>query len=121
MFVIATHGPDQPNHAALPFVALKGAIESGEFPGEPPEIFLMQEATYLAHRATDLSQIKAVGLPTIDEVVSFLRGHDLRVIVCTPCAAARGIGEEDLVEYARMGGAGDMARGAKTHSATLTF
>lgn len=121
MFIVATRGPDQPNIAALPYVALKGAVESGEFPGEPPTIFLMQEATYLAHEGTDLSEIKAVGLPPISEVVGFLRQHDLEVIVCSPCARARGISEENLVDYARMGGAGDMAKGAKSHSATLTF
>jgi predicted peroxiredoxin len=121
MFVIATRGPDQPNIAALPFVALKGAVESGEYPGERPTIFLMQEATYLAEKRIDLSEVKAVGLPPVADVVAFLKEHDLEVIVCTPCARARGIGEADLVEYARMGGAGDMAKGAKTHSATLTF
>jgi predicted peroxiredoxin len=121
MFIIATHGPDQPNHAGLPFVALKGAIESGEFPGEPPEVFLMQEATYLAHKGTDLSEIKPVGLPPVGDVVAFLRDHDLAIVVCTPCARARGIGEGDLIAGARMGGAGDMARMARSHSVTLTF
>ncbi len=121
MFVIATSGPDQPNIAVLPFVALKGAIESGEFPGESPVVFLMQEATYMASRATDLQEVKAVGLPPAGDVIAFLKDHDLSVIVCSPCAKARGIGEDDLVEYARMGGAGDMARMAKTHSVTLTF
>jgi len=121
MFVIATRGPDQPNLAALPFVALKGAVESGEFPGEPPVVFLMQEATYLADRKTDLREIKAVGLPSIGEVVEFLEGEGLEVIVCAPCAAPRGISEADLVEYARMGGAADLASSAKAHSVTLTF
>ncbi len=45
MVVVATRGPDQPNAAALLHVALYGAVQSGEFPGEPPEIFLMQEAS----------------------------------------------------------------------------
>lgn len=121
MFIIATHGPDQPNIAALPFVALKGAIASGEFPGEPPEIFLMQEATYLGDARTNLHEIKAVGLPPIGEVVEFLKEHDLNLVVCRPCAEARGISEEGLVPFARMGGAGDMAAMAKSHSVTLTF
>lgn len=121
MLVIATRGPDQPNLAALPYVALKGAVESGEFPGETPEMFLMQEATYLAHRATDLAQVKAVGLPPVGDVATFLMQHGLRVVVCAPCAAPRGIEEKDLVEYARMGGAVDLARMVKAHSATLTF
>ncbi len=121
MFIIATRGPDQPNLAALPFVALKGAIESGEFPGEPPEIFLMQEATYLGDRDLDLHEVKAVGLPPVGQVVEFLLEHDLRLVVCTPCAAARGITEDRLADFARMGGAADMAKMAKAHTVTLTF
>lgn len=121
MLAIATRGPDQPNLAALSFVALKGGIESGEFTDLPPAMFLMQEATYLAHRKTDLHEIKAVGLPPIGEVVSFLLEHDLEVVTCEPCATARGIGPDDLVAYARMGGAGDMARMTKEHHFVLTF
>ena len=121
MFVIATRGPDQPNLAALPFVALKGAVESGQFPGERPVAFLMQEATYLAHRATKLNEVKAVGLPPVGDVVAFLKENGLEVIVCAPCAEARGIGEAEIVEYARMGGAVDLAGQAKAHSVTLTF
>lgn len=121
MLVVATRGPDQPNLATLPFVALKGAVESGEFPGEAPEMFLMQEATYLAHRRMDLHEVKAVGLPPVGELVAFLREHGLRSVVCAPCADPRGIEEDDLVEYARMGGAADLAGMVKAHSATLTF
>lgn len=121
MLTIATRGPDQPNLAALPFVALKGSVESGEFPGETPEVFLMQEATYLAHRELDLQEVKAVGLPPVGDVVAFLLEHDFRMVVCRPCAEARGIGEDDLVDYATMGGAGDMARMVKENSASLTF
>jgi len=121
MLTIATHGPDQPNLAALPFVALKGSVASGEYPDETPEMFLMQEATYLAHRETDLHEIKAVGLPAVGEVAAFLRKHDFRMVVCAPCAAPRGIGEDDLVAYARMGGAGDLARMTREHSVSLTF
>lgn len=121
MLTVATRGPDQPNLAALPFVALKGAVESGEFADHPPEMFLMQEATYLAHRETDLSEVKAVGLPPIGDVVEFLREHGFRMVVCAPCAAPRGIAEDDLVEYARMGSGSDLARLTKEHHFVLTF
>lgn len=121
MLTVATRGPDHPNLAALPFVALKGSVESGEFPGETPEMFLMQEATYLAHRETDLAEIKAVGLPPVAEVVAFLREHGFRMVVCEPCAEPRGIDEGDLVDYARLGGAGDLAGMVRDHSAQLTF
>lgn len=45
----------------------------------------------------------------------------LEVVVCEPCAKARGIDPGDLVEYARMGGAGDMATMTKEHHSVLTF
>jgi len=121
MLTIVTRGPDQPNLAALAYVALKGGIESGEFTDHPPAMFLMQEATYLAHRKTDLGEIKAVGLAPVGDVVTFLLEHDLEVVVCEPCAVARGIEPGDLVDYARMGGAGDMASMIKHHHFALTF
>lgn len=121
MLTVATRGPDQPNIASLPFVALKGGVESGEFTDHPPVIFLMQEATYLAHRKTDLHAIAAVGLPSIGDVVAFLEPHGFEMIVCSPCAVPRGIGEADLVSFARMGGAADLAKLVKEHHFVLTF
>ena len=121
MLTIATRGPDQPNLAALPFVALRGAVESGEFAGHPPAMFLMQEATYLADRKTDLDAIRAVGLPSIGETMAFLLEHDLEMVVCAPCAAPRGVQAEGLVACARMGSAADMAKLTKEHHFVLTF
>ena len=121
MFVIGTSGPDQPNLAGLPFVALKGSVDSGEFPDEEPAAFLMQEAVYLADRKTDIHQVKPVGLPTVGEVVEYLTGHGLAIVVCEPCAVARGIRPGDLVDGARMGTAGDLAALSKAHEVTLTF
>lgn len=121
MLTVATRGPDQPNLAALPFVALKGSVESGEFEEHTPAMFLMQEATYLAHREVDLHAIRAVGLPPIGEVVEFLRPHGFEMIVCAPCAEPRGVADDDLVEYARMGSATDLARLTREHDAALTF
>lgn len=121
MLTVATRGPDQPNIAALPFVALKGAVESGEFADHPPAMFLMQEATYLAHRDVDLDEVKAVGLPPVGEIVAFLREHGFEMVVCAPCADPRGIDEDDLVGYARMGSAADLARLTKEHHFVLTF
>lgn len=121
MLTVATHGPDQPNLATLPFAALKGAVESGEFTDHPPTVFLMQEATYLAHRDVDLSEVKAVGLPPVQEIVEFLLEHGFRMVVCAPCAGPRGVAEEDLADYASMGSSTDLARLIKEHHFVLTF
>lgn len=121
MLTVATRGPDQPNLAALPFVSLKGSVESGEFTDHPPVMFLMQEATYLADAGVDLSEVKAVGLPPIGDVVEFLLDHGFEMVVCAPCAGPRGVTEDDLVDYARMGTATDLATLIKEHHFVLTF
>lgn len=44
----------------------------------------------LAEDGVDLSEIKAVGLPPLSEVVDFLNDHNFEMITCLPCAEARG-------------------------------
>lgn len=125
MLTIASTGPDNPNQAILPFVALKGSIggaQSGLYPEEEPEMFLMQEAIYLGTKQTDLTEIKAVGLPPIAEVLEFLRDHNFRMVVCEPCAVGRGITETShLINVAEMGEASDLAHMTQRHDAVLTF
>jgi len=124
MLTVATSGPDEPNQSTLPFVALKGSIGAagdGNYPEERPRMFLMQEAIYLADRSVDLSEVKAVGLPPISEVVSFLRDHDFQMVACSPCATARGVDESRLRDEAVMGEGKDLARLTQEHDQVLTF
>jgi predicted peroxiredoxin len=120
MHIIATVGPDNTTKTVLPFVAAKGAMANGE----KVAIFAMQEATYLGStRHADLSELKAPGLPVVQDVLNALLENDAlaEFVVCEPCAKARGIREEDLAEWATFGGAGDMARQAAEHDTSLTF
>ena len=120
MHIIATVGPNNATKTVLPFVAAKGAMANGE----QVAIFAMQEATYLGStRHADLSELKAPGLPAVQDVLDVLLENDALVefVVCEPCAKARGIREEDLADWARFGGAGDMARQAAEHDTSLTF
>lgn len=124
MLCVASHGPDNPNQAVLPFAALKGSIgaaENGDYPEEPPEMFLMQEAVYLGASATPLDEIKAVGLPPIGDIVSFLRDYGFRMVVCRPCAEGRGLTGSELADYAEMGEGSDLAALTQEHNRTLTF
>jgi len=119
MHVISTIGPDNATKAVLPFVASKGAMGHGE----QVDLFLMQEATYLGTERAELGELTAPGLPPVAEVLDALRENDAirSAIVCEPCAAARGIEEADLVDWAEFGGAGDLVSQAKRNDETLTF
>jgi sulfur relay (sulfurtransferase) complex TusBCD TusD component (DsrE family) len=124
MLTVGTSGPNDPNQATLPFIALKGSIgaaNQGDYPEERPEIFLMQEAVCLADQSVDLSEVKAVGLPLLSEVVSFLDNQGLRMIACVPCAEARGIESKDLRDNAVMGEGSDLAKLTQEHDQVLTF
>ncbi len=124
MLCVASHGPDNPNQAVLPFAALKGSLGAaadGTFPEERPEMFLMQEAVYLATRTIPLEELKAVGLPPISEFLEALTAKGFRMIVCRPCAEGRGISEADLAAYAEMGEGKDLATLTTQHSQVLTF
>lgn len=120
MQVISTHGPDQATKALLPFMAAKGAMKEGD----AVDLFLMQEATYLAsERHADLGEIKAPGLPTVAEAVDLLLDEDAirECVVCVPCAEAREIDESDLRPWATLGRAPALARQAAHNDATVTF
>jgi predicted peroxiredoxin len=120
MHILTTIGPENSTKAVLPFISGKGAMSRGE----KTAIFAMQEATYLgAPSHADLSELKAPGLPTVEAVLGELRdgGALDEFVVCEPCAKARGIEEADLARWATFGGAGDLARQAAEHDASLTF
>jgi len=125
MLTVATHGPDEPNQAILPFAALKGSIGAagdGNHPEERPEMFLMQEAVYLASSDTDLNEIKGVGLPPVADVMAFLEDHGFRMITCRPCAEGRGLeSNEQLIDCAEMGDGSDLAALTQQHEEVLTF
>ena len=120
MHILTTIGPENATKTVLPFVAAKGALSRGEHVA----MFAMQEATYLgAPSHADLSELKAPGLPTVQEVLETLRAEAVldEFVVCRPCAEARGITEADLAPWATFGGAGDLARQAAEHDTSLTF
>lgn len=120
MHILTTIGPDNSTKAVLPFIAAKGAMSRGE----EAALFAMQEATYLgAEEHADLTELKAPGLPTVQEVLDTLLENDAlsEFVVCEPCAKARNITEDDLAPWATFGGAGDLARQAAEHETSLTF
>lgn len=117
MHIVATVGPDNTTKAVLPFTAAKGAVANGE----TVDFFLMQEATYVGTRQIDLNELKSPGLPTVQAVLDEIRPHINSLIVCQPCAEARGITEDGLLDIAEFGNTPDLAKQAAQHGTTVTF
>ena len=70
--------------------------------GKNVTLFLLDEAVYLAKKGL-IDNLRAATGDIADDLMTYLQGNGVPVLVCTPCAKARGIAESDLIEGARMG------------------
>jgi predicted peroxiredoxin len=97
LLVVLNHGTDHPSKATRAFQMAKIAKEKGA----EVTLFLVDEAVYLA-KAGVADTVKA---PTGDELKTyraFLQDQAVDVLVCTPCAKARGIDQDELIKGARL-------------------
>lgn len=120
MQVISTIGPENTTKTVLPFIAARGAASRDT----DVDMFLMQASTYLgSHQHSNLDELHSPGLPSVEEVLNCdpVSEHLNEVIVCKPCATARGITPDDLRPGFEFGGHGDLARQAEQNDSTTTF
>ncbi len=113
--VTATHGPDDPSRATLAFLAAKAAGEEGD----DVVLFLMNDAALLAKRGV-ADHIQGVGLAPLPELLEALQSLGVDIKVCRPCAEARGITSEALVEGASFAGMYDLIKAVRG-SSVLSF
>lgn len=67
-------------------------------------LFLLDEGVYLAKQGI-ITHVRAATGDVADDLLAYLQAHDVPILVCTPCAKARQIKEEELIEGARMAAA----------------
>lgn len=65
--------------------------------GKKVTVFLLDEAVYLARKGA-MEHIRAATGDVADDLLAHLQAHDVPILVCTPCAKARFIKEEELAE-----------------------
>jgi len=70
--------------------------------GKNVTLFLLDEAVYLAKKGL-IDHLRAATGDIADDLMTYLQANGVPVLVCTPCAKARGISESDLIDGARMG------------------
>ncbi len=74
--------------------------------GKNTTLFLLDEGVYLAKQGI-ITHVRAATGDVADDLLAYLQAHEVPILVCTPCAAARQIKETDLIEGARMAAAAE--------------
>jgi len=116
LVVLITQGLDN-ERSSVAWSIANGGINSGL----EVMIFLASSGVDWARRgAADKIHLNPLDPPMIDMVRNVIN-NGCRILVCPPCAAARGYTEDDLVEGAVLAGSGPMHEFIKEGAATLCF
>ncbi|MEW6681075.1 MAG: DsrE family protein [bacterium] len=107
LLVICTSGLDGPNRASLAFLTAKAAKENKN----EATIFLANDGVIFAKKGiAEQETIQGVGLASFKDAFEICQILKIPILVCKPCAEARGIKEEELVEGAKFSGVYDLAK-----------
>ena len=98
--ISTTWGPTDTTRASLPFIFSKTALEAGD----TVMIMLFHDSVTVAVKGSHEQMLPVGPPPAFEEVFAH---KSAEVIVCKPCAEARGITESLLVENCRFGGMKD--------------
>jgi len=98
-------GTDNPNRATRAIHLATVAHKEGK----NVTLFLLDEAVYLAKKGL-MDNLRAATGDVADDLMAYLQAKDVPVVACTPCAKARGISENDLIDGARMGTAAELIK-----------
>ena len=96
-------GTDNPNRATRAVHLATVAHKEGK----NVTLFLLDEAVYIAKEGL-ADNLRAATGDVADDLIAYLQAHEVPILVCTPCAKARRIAEEDLIEGARMASASEL-------------
>jgi predicted peroxiredoxin len=103
--IVLSTGTNDPNRSTRAFHLATVAHKEGS----SVTVFLLDEGVYLAKKGLITNLRSATG-DVADDMLAYLQAHEVPVLACTPCAKARFIGEEDLVEGSRMATAAELFR-----------
>jgi sulfur relay (sulfurtransferase) complex TusBCD TusD component (DsrE family) len=96
----ATWGPTDTTRASLPFIFAASALQAGD----TVMIMLFHDAVTIAVHGAHQKMVPVGPPQRFEEVFS---NRNARIVVCRPCAEARGISESMLIANCAMGGMND--------------
>lgn len=101
--IVASCGTDNPNRSTRAIHLATIAHKEGK----NVTLFLLDEAVYLAKKGV-IDHLRAATGDVADDLMTYLQGHGVPIIACTPCVKARQFGADDLIEGARLGTAAEL-------------
>jgi uncharacterized protein involved in oxidation of intracellular sulfur len=93
--IIATHGPEDPERATLPFVMGNAALVM-----DSEAVVILQATGVLLAKKGTYEHIFASGLPALHELLTSFLESGGKLLVCTPCIQDRKIDPSMLVDGA---------------------
>jgi len=93
--IIATHGPEDPGRATLPFVMGNAALVM-----DSEAVVILQATGVLLAKKGIYEHIFASGLPALGELLKTFLESGGELLVCTPCIQDRKIDPSMLVDGA---------------------
>lgn len=114
VIVTLSCGTDNPNRSTRALHLTTIAHKEGK----NVSLFLLDDGVYIAKKGLT-THLRAATGDVADDLLAYLQAHEVPILVCIPCAKARYIGEDDLVEGARMATAAELINGACDNDAVM--
>jgi len=95
MILMATHGPEDPERASIPFVMALAALAS-----DMDAVIGFQASGVMLIRKGCAEHVFAAGFPPLKELLDNYLEMGGKLLVCGPCVQARQIPAEEFVESA---------------------
>jgi predicted peroxiredoxin len=114
--IFATHGPEDPERASLPFVMGNAALAMDS----QATVILQGTGVTLAKKGC-YEHVFAAGLPPLKELIHDFVEQGGKIWVCMPCIKERQITKDMLVEEAETTAAGKVIAEVLEANATLNY
>jgi predicted peroxiredoxin len=101
--IIISCGTNNPNRATRAIHLATVAQQEGK----NVSMFFLDEAVYLVREGM-IANLRAATGDIADDLMAHLQAFEVPLLACTPCAKARMIAEDDLIEGARFAPASEL-------------
>ena len=113
---VATHGPEDPERASLPFVLGNAALAM-----EVEAIVILQGPSVLLACGDCKDHVFSGGLPPLSELMESFVELGGKIYVCGPCIESRQIKEDDFIKGAEVVTAGVVTDALLTANAVVSY
>ncbi len=115
LVIMATHGPEDPERATIPFVMGCAALASDV----AVVIGFQADGVCLVHDG-EAATVEAAGFPPLAKLVADFKDLGGTLLVCTPCAKSRGIADA-LIPGTELVAAARFVTEVTSATSTLTY